>query len=103
MKNDISNSCENFQEFYSFDPRHCYDEICKQNSKFVFYYFFRFITLNYLNSIPLLTINPILFNETILQTSGLSNLKVNKLIVDDSTINDLTIDVLRQKYFLFQI
>jgi hypothetical protein len=67
--------------------------MCKQNSKFVF------IRLNSLNSIPLLTLNPILFNETILQTSGLSNLKVNKLIVDDSTINDLTINVLRQKYF----
>jgi hypothetical protein len=56
------------------------------------------VKLYYLFSIPLLTTKPIVFNDLLLQTSGLPNLKANKIIVDDTTINDSTINALRKKY-----
>ncbi|UJR37690.1 hypothetical protein I4U23_030385 [Adineta vaga] len=82
-KNDnVHNSLtsnENLQQLYSIDPRHCYDELCKIHS-----------------NIPLLTTKPIVFNELLLQTSGLSNLEVDRIFVDDTT-SDSVINVLRQK------
>lgn len=98
MNNDLGPKAERLQQLFSIEPRHCYDELCKIHSKFVFYYLFIFIKFSILNSIPLLTTNPIVFNETLLSTSGLPHLEANKFIVDDSTIKDITINVLRQKY-----
>jgi hypothetical protein len=101
MNNDRRNSyptSESVRQICSIDPSHCYDEICETHSKFVFCYRLILVTLYYLFSIPLLTTKPIVFNDLLLRTSGLPNLKANKIIVDDTAINDSTINVLRQKY-----
>jgi hypothetical protein len=98
MNNDLGPKSECLQQLSSIEPRHCYNELCKIHSKFVFYYLFVLVKFCFLNSIPLITTNPIVFNDTLLSTSRLSNLESNKIIVDDSTINNLTVNVLRQKY-----
>jgi hypothetical protein len=89
---------ESLKQICSIDPSHCYDEVCKIHSKFVFCFRLILVKLYYLFSIPLLTTKPIVFNDLLLQTSGLPNLKANKIIVDDTTINDSTINALRKKY-----
>ena len=104
MNNDLGNSNKNVQSLQqilcSAEPLHCYDELCKIHSKFVLfiYSFFIFVHLNYFQSITSKTTNPIVFNDILLQISGLFNLEANKIIIDDSTINNLTVDVLRQKF-----
>ncbi|CAF4426878.1 unnamed protein product, partial [Adineta steineri] len=76
MNYDRHNSLTN-NESCSIDPSHCYDNICQIHS-----------------NIPLLTTKPIVFNNLLLQISGLTNLKENQIIVDDTTINDSTINSL---------
>ncbi|CAF0835288.1 unnamed protein product [Adineta steineri] len=79
MNYDRHNSLTN-NESCSIDPSHCYDNICQIHS-----------------NIPLLTTKPIVFNNLLLQISGLTNLKENQIIVDDTTINDSTINSLDKK------
>ncbi|CAF2524438.1 unnamed protein product [Rotaria sp. Silwood2] len=79
------------------EPQHSYDEMCKIYSKSVLYHLFILVKRNYLNSTLLMTKNPIIFNDTLLQTSGLSDLKANQIIIDESVINDSTIGGLKEK------
>ncbi|CAF3398988.1 unnamed protein product [Rotaria sp. Silwood1] len=83
MKIDLTNSYANVncsEPFYFIESRQSYDEITKIHS-----------------NIPLMTKNPIVFNDTLLQTSGLSNLKANQIIIDESVINASTIGALKEK------
>ncbi|CAF2069418.1 unnamed protein product [Rotaria magnacalcarata] len=56
----------------SVDPRHFYDEICKNHS-----------------NIAPLTTNSLVFNELLLQTSGLTKLKLNQFICNSSIKQEL--------------
>ncbi|CAF3729180.1 unnamed protein product [Rotaria sordida] len=68
----------------SLDPRHFYDEMCRVHS-----------------NVTQITTNPQVFNELLLQTSGLIKLKQNQFIGDSSTKQDLKQNLYDERKNLF--
>lgn len=78
-------------------------ELSKLRSKFVSSLFSILIKINCLNSITSMAKSPIIFSEAPIQATGLSNLKSNEFIIDESTNYRLSHDGLKQKYEINKI
>lgn len=87
---------ESLQKLCSTDPRHCYDELFKIHPKFVYLYMNVFLEVRFMRSIPSLSTKPIEFNDSLLKTSGLTNLEADTIVADD-TVGDSIINILRRK------